>query len=88
MAKLTEMIDNLSNDSIPVNNEVSKIQLQWKESEPNPDNYDTKQIPVTDECKSSVTIQTQKPVEERLGNPRLSKRQTKNPALRNQDFLW
>ena len=80
---LAEMIESLS-----VKNNVSYIQLQWKENEINLDNGSTERILGIEGGTSFTVNQVSKNDEGGLGKPQLNKRQRKNPALKDQDFLW
>ena len=80
---LAEMIESLS-----VKNDVSYIQLQWKENEINLDNGSIERILGIGGGTSFTVNQVSKNDEGGLGKPQLNKRQRKNPALKDQDFLW
>jgi len=80
--KLADMIESLA-----VKNNISYIQLQWKGNGISLGNGDTERILGIGD-KSFVVNQVSKNDEGGLGTPQLNKRQRKNPALKDQDFLW
>jgi hypothetical protein len=81
--KLADMIESLT-----VKNSGSSIQLQWKEYGTSLDSIDTLQIRGIGGCTPSVVNQIPKNDEGEVGKPQLIRRQRKNPALKDQDFLW
>jgi len=76
--KLAGMIE-----SVTVKNSRSNIELQWKEKRINLGNMEINQIP-----QIGGEIQLSKYKEGEVSKPQLNKRQRKNPALKDQDFLW
>ena len=76
--KLAGMIE-----SVTVKNSGSNIQFQWKENRINLGNMEINQIP-----RVGGEIQLSKYEEGEVSKPQLNKRQRKNPALKDQDFLW
>jgi hypothetical protein len=81
--KLVEMIESLI-----VKNSVSSIQLQWKENVTTLDNSGSKRILEIGGGISSVANQVSNDDVGGLGKPQLNKRERKNPALKDSDFLW
>ena len=76
--KLAGMIE-----SVTVKNSGSNIELQWNENRINLGNMEINQIP-----RIGGEIQLSKYEEGEVSKPQLYKRQRKNPALNDQDFLW
>jgi len=69
--------------SVTVKNSGSNIELKWKENRINLGNMEINQIP-----RVGGEIQLSKYEEGEVSKPQLNKRQRKNPALKDQDFLW
>jgi hypothetical protein len=75
-------------ESLTAKNSGSDIKLQWKENGTSLENRDTYQMLGIGGWTPSVANQVSKNDEGEVGKPQLSKRQRKNPALKDQDFLW
>jgi hypothetical protein len=75
-------------ESLTVKNSGSVIKLQWKKNGSSPKNSDTSQSLRIGGWTPGVANQVSKYDGEEVGIPQLSKRQRKNPALKDQDFLW
>jgi len=80
--KLADMIESLA-----VKNNISYIQLQWKENGISPDNGDTEQILGKEGDKSFVANQVSKKDEGGLGKPQLNKRQEKSSSEGSRFFM-
>ena len=73
-------------ESLTVKNSRSDIRLQWKENGTSLENRDTNQTLGIGAWTPSVANQVSKNDEGEVGKPQLSKRQRKNPALKDKDF--
>jgi len=70
-------------ESVTVKNSGPNIELQWKGTGINLGNMETNQV-----SRLGGEKQASKYEEGEVNKPQLYKRQRRNPALKDQDFLW
>jgi len=70
-------------ESTTVSNRGPIIELQWRECGLNMDNLDSSQTQQPDDVKQTLNHEKNE-----APKPQINKRQRKNPALKDQDFLW